>query len=277
MNDASNTENEVQYDDSNYATEPKVYAIVETNLPTLEAKFEKLAKRTKRLGVDAPSFVLVGSPVKEYEVVTRWDGENHYSWVRQAGKNLGRECNYTGDVRIVRYVSPVGAREVKLVGWTFIGTLDMEMGADAIIVRSVPGQVVPAEFRTKGNFCEHCKTNRFRKATLVVHHDDGRYMQIGRNCAADFFGRDVERVLASIEMMGMMSDIFASMEDEEENEMGGCDRTPSMFDLREFLAFTAASVREHGWVSRSKAEFNEIPTADRALTALIDTRKSRRA
>jgi hypothetical protein len=78
----------------------------------------------------------------------------------------------------------------KLAGWRLIARVEHVTGerGTANVFHEVPDETVPATYREAGRVCEHCKTNRQRRDTFIVAHDDGRYMQVGRTCIADFLG-----------------------------------------------------------------------------------------
>lgn len=105
----------------------------------------------------------------------------------------------------------------------------------------------------------------------MVRHEDGRLLQVGRQCLADFLGHADPTALAReaellIEAGRLMS---------EATEAGLYDGDTIRWKLPAFLAVTAMIIRQRGWVSKSKArelwEQGEraVPTVN-TVTAYLD-------
>ena len=139
-----------------------------------------------------------------------------------------------------------------LEGWKLVGIV--ERLEEENMVRCVPGETVPTYFRFTDNHCDHCKTDRRRKEVFVLRHMDGRHVQVGRQCIADFLGHaSVESMIARAEW-----DIFAGSELRD-----ACDenyRGERTIPLSLFVATTAIVIRRMGWVSRKMAEETQAMT-----------------
>ena len=150
-------------------------------------------------------------------------------------------------------VHVVGPR-LKIDGWQLVGTLDHEEH----LVRPVPGMVVPAQYFEAESYCDHCGANRVRLDTFVIAHDDGKYMQVGRNCLGKYLGINPATALA-------MADItanFAGLGDDEEMSFGGGSEA-SAYGLEEFLAYVVMFVNEYGYLGRTAAkDTDNAATAD---------------
>jgi hypothetical protein len=257
-------------------TVSKTYRVPEENLPRLRERIEKLAKRAKKLGemeVDSGagggpegerSSPLRGSP---FEIALSETGEIEVEKYRDEDGRL------TG--RVIRWhkITLTGTSP-KLAGWTFVGVLQHLDGVDGNVIRTVPGHVMPIEYRKVASECEHCKTNRRRKDTFVVQNDaSGDHKQVGRNCLADFLGhRDPHQVASYAEYLFTA----ASVCEESENEMGGGGGGKmSYVDMVSYLSYVAACIRSSGWVSRKAAyesDDGKMATADEAWHAMFPPR-----
>lgn len=236
----------------NATNNPNVFDVID--LARAREKMEKLAKRATKLGVEAPSFEVVGQHL-EWAIVVRTvspGGVDVFSidWsIRspEQSKALGGTTKYTGAVRTVHHCLLTGVKEVKFSGWSFLATLDHELGEDMTIVNLIPGAEgkLPKEYRHRGQTCDHCHHNRMRKKTYVCIHEDGRLVQVGSTCIKDFLGHDAASALQEIEL-------YAAARDALEGDTL-IERDPDTFDLVEFLAMTIAIIREDGWVSRKEA------------------------
>lgn len=234
----------------------RIFAILLSNRGNVQAALEKLNKRAERKGLPLLSF----SWGKAYTEAVRmfYDSADD----APAGARLigGREYS----VDISRIPLTLDNAIPKYEGWSFVAALQHLDGEN--IVRAMPGKTVPPSFRNRGSACDHCKVDRRRIDTYVLSHEDGRHVQVGSTCIADFLGSDDAGKIAS--QATLLADA-ASLAEGGESEGGGSasnDRT-----LGEFLGWVAFIVREDGWVSRTAARDGKgAASADKAFTLMID-------
>jgi hypothetical protein len=223
--------------------EPRIYKVPEHNVPSLQARLARLAKRAAKLGVEAPV-------------------------VEQCGvEDRKRRVEHDGVERIVieRYVcfQLVSSAPVRFSGWTLAAVVDYLYGANnerVNLLKTVPSynKPLPQSYRTDDATCDHCGTARRRSQTFVVAHTEGSTKRIGRQCLADFLGHNgADHILAT---SGFFEEIGAAL---DESECGGGYGAVWRFGISEVLAYAATSIRTVGWTSRSKArEFGTEATAD---------------
>lgn len=226
--------------------------------------FEKLVRKAAKLGVASPSYRELGSFTR-IELVTDADGMLKRPY-RYRAKGLIRPVKVEG-------VAP------RFAGWSLVAVLEpieLSTGEVANVISGVPGAGdIPEIYRTRGPYCDHCKTTRNRKETFVVRHDDGRYVQVGRDCVSDFLGGVSPAELASL--FSFFRDTVTSDDDEEGGwSKGGAD----VLSLPEFLGLVVREVRANGWLSRKAARESYEPkraTADlvweRAFPSPLSGRK----
>jgi hypothetical protein len=133
---------------------------------------------------------------------------------------------------------------------------------------------LPERFRTLGPVCEHCHLSRGRKETFIVRHEDGRMVQVGRQCLRDFLGHDSPDHLVAL--VCLETTLRASLDAEESGGMllGAGSGEPSIIW---YLAWVIWSIQRWGWLSRRKAEGTlDMSTADRAAKACRDYAKAAR-
>lgn len=275
-----------------------MYSIPEQNLTELTETIARIAKRAARLSLTPVTMTVGDSTDVPYVglVGTR------RPWVPADGELSALEL--TGEVVYRRYLAVTISGDAPTVdGWDFVATLQHvqgEAGESLCILRTVPtfeGQL-PARFRTATpDTCEHCQAKRRRNETFVVRKAGasimgamvsdaladpgfkryasaslpaGTWLQVGRNCLADFFpGQDPQRLAARLAMVldACGAAQAASMDDGwgESGGGGGERRWP----LRRVLAVAATLVRVDGWMSRGKArDTNASATADDVITYL---------
>lgn len=228
---------------------PREYRIPEARWADLEAKFEKLARRARKLGVGEVSYKI--ERVEKMQIV-----RERSQRAEPREKEIGQDEAIPEGWFLVgwasyRIVSVAGDRP-KLNGWKFVGTLQNlhdDAGKSLMILRNVPGEVIPAKYRDAEQWCDHCKTRRYRNDTYVVVHEDGRSAQVGSDCLKDFLGhQSPEQVARFCEYLMELDALLGS----EEGGSGGGGGDGALY-LPYVLALAAARVRVKGWMSRSKA------------------------
>jgi hypothetical protein len=252
--------------------QPREYLILADSMERLVERFEAIVRRARRLGVEVPNYETVRTHT-EWEMVSRRKTQDEREWRKSEKMPEGTaRLVPTGVCRVVNHVVLVGAQKICLAGWTFLAVLDMEMGAENVIVRPIPGASVPAHYRTTGNICNHCGHRRYRRQTFVVEHTSGE-MKVGSSCLHDFLGHDATAVMAAVEMMTSIHELLEGGEDDD--ELGGAGRNPSTFDLATYLTFVIDIIRSKGWTSRKEAEIHGCSaTADLACTAIVKASES---
>lgn len=203
-----------------------VYRIPAVNYAGLLAELETLNKRARKLGVDAVSYRELSR-----ETISR--------------KIDGRTIQRT-------YITlEVNGGYPHLSGWHFVGIIEPTDAGN--ILKIVPGETVPELYRSASNNCDHCHTNRYRKATYIIRHDDGRFAQVGGNCLAAYVGSDKTpaKLAAMAEFIRDIRDIG-----ENDDSWGFGSAHPLHVDTADFLATVAALSRHGGFVTRKHADIN---------------------
>lgn len=220
----------------------------------VEASLQQLNKRCARKGLPLIS----------------WDWGKAY---KEAPQHVERDfpCQRPGTcsgcVTVSRIPLTLTGATPKYAGWTFLAALTHV--EDETVIRSFSGDV-PAMYRTRGPACDHCKAARRRGETYVVRHDDGRTMQVGSTCIADFLGsNDAIKLAAAAEILATACDLAG---DEGGGFGGGGSSDVAL--VEDYLPMVAWCVREIGWCSRTAARESITPktaTADQAMTFLFSS------
>ena len=209
------------------SNEERTFLIPEGNIGRLRDLWARMEKRANKLAVQAP--VLTVNPM----IVEKREQDE-----------------WTGVVRIRRYYSvQIHGEAPKLAGWTFVATIQ-HAGDAGNILRTLPGETLPLEYRSGEQRCDHCQVNRKRIDTYVVRNEQGEHKQIGSTCVQDFCGGlspDQAIALASY-----FASAFGYCEDAEKNDRGS--RVPERYDLMDVLTTAATMIRMEGWCSVAKAK-----------------------
>jgi hypothetical protein len=205
------------------------YSIYEGNMPRLRKKLEPIANKCKKWGIEF-KFNEVG---EEYRKV-RIDPNNQWS-------------------RLVtrRFVKVEVEGTAKISGWEFVGTIEHTEAGN--IIRQCKTDVeIPAEWRTRAPWCEHCKSERARKDTYIVQNTDGELKQVGKSCLMAYTsGLSAERVAAYLKCF----DCLAEFE---------CEQTTGYMkeylDTQEVLRHAIETVKHYGFISQKRK--NELYEQD---------------
>lgn len=229
----------------------KAYSIPASNLPRLEAEIARLNKRAGKLGLPPVLFEITGQYQEEQEDPLGFKYLATY-----------HQCQVSGEAP-------------KINGWKFVAVL--EPVGEGMVVREVPGETCPVEFRTSDLHCDHCKTLRRRSAVFVVTcvedgegQKAGESRQVGRDCLADFLGHsDPEALVAAAEFLVSLDQRCSEAEDIGWGFGGGLRYEPAV-STEQFVAVVSILSRRLGYVSKAQAFGNfRQATADLAWTICL--------
>lgn len=153
----------------------------------------------------------------------------------------------------------------RMDGWSFAATLEVVTVflADGVTtgtevqVRRFPGSPVLPETWDVGNgtSCDHCGKARKRSTTLVVTHEDGRIMRVGKTCLKDFLGHaSPEQVL---NQLVAITALMEAAEAEDGMPRSGHDT----FDPATYVRVACSVARVDGFVSRKASQEDWTRTA----------------
>lgn len=204
-------------------------------METFKNRVDQLNKKAAKLGFNPISYT-VGDEITWYddiahEVLHRgWEVEVTYDFMKLPGD------------------------------WRLVAIIDHKED----LIKTLPGETVPTIYRERGPICDHCGQHRNRNETFVLRVDEA-YIQVGRQCIAEFLGIDAAQALGQIDLVGAISELDDYL---GEPEVFG-------FKLEVFLAHTACMMRMFGWQSRSGASFEVMATADRVWWNLTEKNESK--
>lgn len=216
-----------------------VYRIHEGNWERFQERIEQINKKAEKLGCPPVSYQVVG-----YET-------------RRVPEPV------TGPTLFEKYVVvELEGETPKLQGWRFVAVLQHEPAGN--IVRALPGEEVPEEYRTAPRKCDHCGLIRQRKDTYVVRNEQGEYRQVGSSCLRDFLGGDDPHQVAK--WLQELHGFFA------ECESWGEPGEANWWSIREYLGLVLAVIRQEGWISKARAEeTGRTSTAEEAANLYWNT------
>lgn len=213
--------------------------VVEYRLPELDERIERVAKQARKLGLEPMRYTRTGR--EDLRVI------------RERRNGLGETVRETALFIEVEIHGEIP----RLPGnWQLLAVVNHEEGMP--IVKCVPGRELPAGQRERGTVCDHCRTSRDRKDTFVLQAEDGRVVQIGRNCVADFLGVSNFKPDALLAVVAFLTDPLQGLGEFEYDGEGDCGsnmaRGRLMIDVLGVVVASGAAIDEEGWVSRKRAQ-----------------------
>ena len=224
----------------------QTYLIPEANMELLQEKIAKMQKRAKKLACEPVKLIVLGSKI-----------------VKKKNEELKLEYDVT-------YLEcKIEGERPSLNGWRLIAAVEPTDNGE-MLVREVPGETCPDQYRGASLVCDHCQYIRRRNTVYVLCHTDGTYKQVGSKCLADFLGgASHEQILAAAEYSFDLADMCVEAGDEH----WGCgSRGPIRIPIHHFVAVVSVLIRKLGWRSRTEAMKDEFgPQATASIAWSICT------
>ena len=244
----TDAESGIEYGVGDDGEKYRIFRIPQPNMGAFTDKMLKLSKRALKLKVDAPTYSLVREEPKVYKFETDMEDDE--------GRPIMEE-----KVLIINHIVIYHPRVV-VADYEFVCKL--EHTDEGNILHTLEGKTVPAQYRECDAFCDHCKLRRRRNDTFVLHHTiQDTYIQVGRNCLADFLGRSADSAASAAEIYYTADELGMASEGGGDYSGGGGEQY-DMLDT--YLEYVAEVITHVGWKSRTVAkEFGGTATADIAL------------
>jgi len=214
--------------------ESRTFTILARNKAKVEGEMASLNRRALKMGLE-PIELAFGRAFTEIRTIS-----SNLEWA---------DCIAQVDREVLCLpVVITGPLSVSFDGWRFIATLQHTSAGDTI-VRSVGGTPVPSRFKHAGCSCEHCGVNRYRTNTYVLANESGEHKQVGSTCIRSFLGGNCPEDILS--RADFLSEVVKTMNSSDEEFAG---EVSPVHGLVAFLAQAIVTIRNHGWVSKGKAD-----------------------
>ncbi len=151
----------------------------------------------------------------------------------------------TSDNRTIQVVDVDVEGEYKIPGWIFVASLEWVPEAGTNLVKRVGNDLQIPERYLNSTDCEHCRSNRDRKYTIVIYNEQtNEFKQVGRQCVKDYIGADVEDYLSYLSLFESMQEWFNNLPKE------GRNKEDAIFKTDDILTQTVEEVNHAGYVSQ---------------------------
>lgn len=228
-------------------------------LPEHEKAIEKLNRRATKNNVPGVAYTVSGEYSKEEP---RYPFDHpFYSY------NDTIERKY---VDLTFSIETVG-----IGGYRPIATLDYHHSEALSFVW--PGESIGDTEIPSYPMCDHCGKHRSRTRVFILEHESGKRNLVGTTCVRDFIGYDPVAIIEQLSIIRKLKDIG---DDDDMDFRGGKRKN---FDVGQIAVYTAALIREYGWVSGKRAMESYdrddkplVSTAGRAGDYIIDRKEDPR-
>lgn len=199
--------------------------------------------------------------MRKYAV--RYGRKAGHGVLRPTGEEQVREdviCS-DGVKRTLRYVQwEADETIIRKDGWTFVATLEHHDAGNVIRTAGTDVPEIPEKYRTAKPYCDCCKTERDRKDTYLVYHENsGKWAQVGRSCLREYTGGLSPEAVAS----------WMSMWDEAVKCSAPSGGYREYRNTEEILQIASEVVRLHGYAPTSCPEgvdpYDYVSTRQRVM------------
>lgn len=208
------------------------YVIWEGRMEILEKRMKTIMNKCRKHGL-AFTYQVTG---EEYRDVRDSNGEWHK----------------------LRYVVVEIEGKAVINGWEWLASIERTESGN--LIHSAKDVKVPTKYYTSECYCEHCKSNRWRKNVYLVRNTTtDEIKQVGKDCLMEYtHGFSAEAVAA-------YNALFNGLEEEESWEpSGGCGWYGKLeyYDAEEITRYMSETIRHFGFVPKN--DEGKQSTASRA-------------
>lgn len=201
------------------------FSIAESLIPVADEKIAKFVKKFKKFGAGSFTYTKGQS---HYESCTAEDGTKFFSKMV--------DIDIEGSYKIDNYV--------------FVASLEYVEEVGKNLVKKAPNsEDIPEMYLTR-NVCDHCKTNRNRKYTVLLKNTvTGEYIQVGKSCVKDFIGYDITDYMAFLNCFSCLEEFL------EKTASGVPGGWEIAFTVDEVLQQTVAYINKNdGYISKATVD-----------------------
>lgn len=197
------------------------YTVLVSLIPNVKERLEKFAKKFNKYGEGTFSYN-IGEPYAE-----KYGDVN----CQQCYRNVA-------DIEIEGFY--------KVGNYEFVASLEYIPEAGKNLIKKAPNaDEVPEMYLTR-TACDHCKTDRFRKYTIILKNTDtNELIQVGKSCVKDYIGVDAGRYISYLACFESLEDYIATLGRER------VSKADVAFSIDSILEQTVACKNDRGYISKA--------------------------
>lgn len=218
--------------------EPETFAVWEGFMDDLRKKVARIQNKCRKFGCDF-IFKEVGEEIREVP-------SNEEDPITK--KPVMVKCKFI-------LVQAEGTAVIN--DWEFVAGVE-HTPAGNIYSKALTSVEIPIRYRnTDSCTCEHCNTKRIRKNTCIIRNTKtGEFKQVGNSCLNDFTHG------MSASMVTWYASLKTIFKDAEEKPVSGWSWYQKYYDTKEFLQFTAETIRHFGYSKSDGADSTKSRVQD---------------
>ena len=166
------------------------YTVLKCFIPQIEKKLQSFLKESNKCGKGDFTYS-VGEPRNEKRTTSE-------------GKKV-----------LVEVVDIDISGSYKVGDFEFVASLEYVPEVGKNIVKKAPGtEDIPEMYYTR-TACDHCKSDRFRKYTILLKNkESGEYVQVGKSCVKAYIGYEVSDYVSYLSMFDAIEDYIGMLNQE---------------------------------------------------------------
>lgn len=135
----------------------------------------------------------------------------------------------------------------KLGDYKFVAALEWVEEANENLIKKISNDIyVPEIYKTRRE-CDHCKSHRYRKSTILLVNSQNEYIQVGKSCVKEYTGIDIGNYAS---YLAFFSNIEEYLQECEKDNSSNFKRE---YEVDEVLQLTLEDVKRYGYVSKRNA------------------------
>jgi hypothetical protein len=149
----------------------------------------------------------------------------------------------------------------KVAGYEFVASVETVLAGN--LIKKISDDVFVPEIYRDRCWCDHCKSNRARKYTVILKNSEtDEYIQVGKSCIKDYIGCDMSHYASYLEFYTELDESIEKMSSEFHSY------TPS-FKFEEIVSQTLEYTKRFGYVSKRQSyENGQVSTSTAVYAAL---------
>lgn len=207
----------------------RIVSIPEINVERFENRIEQLKRVAERIGGS-----VVAKKVNEEVVEIEYDGRQY---------------------KAIYHNYEVNSESPRINGFEFVAILE-RIGDKNLIKHINKEHELPEGLEERGNYCEHCNSNRNRRILFIIKDTkSNKIMQVGKSCLKDYIGHVSADDIANL---------YKNIETIDEIPLTTSVREWAHYNTIEVVAFSAYFTDIYGYESVD----NKLSTKDRVYDAI---------
>lgn len=135
----------------------------------------------------------------------------------------------------------------KLGDYKFVAALEWVEEVKENLIKKLSDDIYVPEIYKARRECDHCKTHRYRKSTVLLVNEKGDYIQVGNSCVKEYCGIDIGNYA---KYLSFFKDLDEYLIECEKDNLPNYKRK---YEVDEILTYAIEDVKRHGYISKQNS------------------------